>query len=94
MEDVQELVTYGEAMSGNKKNVWKLVVKGELDSIERNSHSSETVLPVGKYAIPCTVVMNLELDVQGRIAHHKAPFSQRSTTKRTVLTTARSSSQS
>lgn len=54
---------------------WKLALKEEVHSIERNNTRNETVLLPGKDAIWCKVVLNRKMDEEGRIARYKARLS-------------------
>lgn len=69
---VEDPETYEEAMRASKRNELRLDLNEELDSIERNNTWVKAVLPRGKDAIQCRVVIKRKLNGQERFAWYKA----------------------
>lgn len=71
MVSVEYPVTYWEAIRFISKSTKKLTINGELNPIGRNNNWTQTVLRLGKDAIPCKVILKRDLTEQGRIACYK-----------------------
>lgn len=86
---VEDSVTYEEAMEGRGKNEWKQTQKKELDYIKWGRTWTHTVLPLGKDAIQCEVVLTQKMDKQVLFLAITCVLSQKAPYKRMVLITTR-----
>lgn len=71
MMAAKDSVTYQGAISGSQKNDSKLSLKAQLDFIERSNTWIQTVLPLGKDALRCKVVLKRKMDEKELIICYK-----------------------
>lgn len=55
MVNIEEPLTYVEAMIGREKNKWRSAIQKEMNSINLNHIWGEAGVPTGKRLIPCKI---------------------------------------